>query len=276
MKRFLKFEFIAGLILLVIMGGAVLGSTWLFPDGGAKMDLSARLTPPFTDSAHPLGADPLGRDILARVLLGGKISFMVGILSALGAVILGTVVGLLAGYYRGLLDTLVMRFADIQLALPFILLAMTVIAIIGPGLDRIILLMILTQWVQYARLIRGAVLSLRDREYVQAAQSYGLQDYKIIFGHILPNAMGPLIILLTLNVANNILLESSLTFLGLGIDPLIPSWGGMLADGRNYIQTAPWVSIFPGLAIMLTVLSLNLLGDWFRDYLDPLGQSRQV
>ncbi len=275
MKPFLKFEFIAGLILLVVMSGAVLSSNWLFPDGGAKMDLSARLTPPFTDSTHPLGADPLGRDILARVLLGGKISFMVGILSALGAVVLGTVVGLLAGYYRGVLDTLVMRFADIQLALPFILLAMTVIAIIGPGLDRIILLMILTQWVQYARLVRGAVLSLRDREYVQAARSYGLQDYKIIFGHILPNAMGPLIILLTLNVANNILLESSLTFLGLGIDPLIPSWGGMLADGRNYIQTAPWVSIFPGLAIMLTVLSLNLLGDWFRDHLDPLGQSRE-
>jgi len=181
------------------------------------------------------------------------------------------VVGLLAGYYRGPWDKFLMRFADIQLALPFILLAMTVIAIIGPGLDRIIFLMIVAQWVQYARLIRGSVLSLRRAEYVQAAQCYGLRDRAILFKHILPNAMGPLVIVGTPNVATNILLESSLTFLGLGIDPLIPSWGGMLAGGRNYIQTAPWVTIFPGLAIMLTVLGLNLLGDWLRDRLDPLG-----
>lgn len=274
MQGFRSFEFIAGAILITLLGGAVLFSPWLFPDGGSQMNLGARLTPPFVIAEHPLGSDPLGRDILARVVVGGQVSFFVGIVSAIGAVVIGTVIGHFAGYYRGPWDSFLMRFADIQLALPFILLAMTVIAVIGPGLDRIILLMIVAQWVKYARLIRGSVLSLREAEYVQAAQSYGLSDWRILFIHILPNAMGPLIILGTLNVANNILLESSLTFLGLGIDPLIPSWGGMLADGRNYIQTAPWVTIFPGLAIMLTVLGLNLLGDWLRDRLDPLGRTR--
>ncbi len=134
--------------------------------------------------------------------------------------------------------------------------------------------MIISQWVQYARLVRGSVLSLREREYVQAAQSYGLPDLKIIFGHILPNALGPLVILTTLNVANNILLESSLTYLGLGADPQTPSWGGILSEGRNYIQTAWWVSVFPGFAIMFTVLGLNLLGDWLRERLDPLERTR--
>ncbi|RVV99928.1 ABC transporter permease [Mesobaculum littorinae] len=274
MRAFRSFEFTAGLILTGIMGLAVILSPLLFPGGGMGQDLVARLTPPLTSAEYPLGTDPLGRDILARVVVGGRISFFVGIVSALGAVVIGTVIGLFAGYYRGPWDMFLMRFADIQLALPFILLAMTVIAIIGPGLDRIIILMIVAQWVQYARLIRGSVLSLRQSEYVQAAKSYGLGDLRILFVHILPNAMGPLVILGTLNVANNILLESSLTFLGLGIDPLIPSWGGMLADGRNYIQTAPWVTIFPGLAIMMTVLGLNLLGDWLRDRLDPLGQTK--
>lgn len=271
MRALFRFEFLLGFFLLFVIGGAVFIVSWLYPDSGSKMDLLARLTPPFESLAHPLGTDTQGRDVLLRVIVGGKISFIVGIFSALGAIVLGTVIGLLAGYYRGFWDTFLMRFADVQLALPFILLAITVIAIIGPGLDRIIILMIVAQWVQYARLIRGSVLTLREAEYVQAARSYGLANRKIIFGHILPNAIGPLIILATLNVANNILLESSLTFLGLGIDPLTPSWGGMLADGRNYIQTAPWISIFPGLAIMLTVLGLNLLGDWLRDYLDPLG-----
>ncbi|RVU83554.1 ABC transporter permease [Leucothrix sargassi] len=273
MRAFLRFEFIAGMILISLIGGAIVSSSWIFPSGGTTMDFLARLTPPLTNEEHLLGTDPMGRDILERVIIGGKVSFIVGIFSALGAVTLGTIIGLLAGYYRGFWDSFLMRFADIQLALPFILLAITVIAIVGPGLDRIIILMIVAQWVQYARLIRASVLSLREAEYVQAAKSYGLPDRKIIFGHILPNAMGPLAILATLNVANNILLESSLTFLGLGIDPLIPSWGGMLADGRNYIQTAPWITIIPGLAIMFTVLGLNLLGDWLRDYLDPLGKT---
>ncbi len=273
-SRYASFEFLTGAFLTATLVLLVIFSGLIFPDGGTKVNIMARLTEPFQSADFPLGTDPLGRDILARIIHGGRISLLVGLFSALGAVILGTVIGLFAGYYRGFIDAFVMRFADIQLALPFILLAITVIAIVGPGVDRIIILMIVSQWVQYARLVRGSVLSLREREFVQAARSYGLPNIKIIFSHILPNAMGPLIILLTLNVANNILLESSLTFLGLGADPQTPSWGGMLSEGRSYIQTAWWVTVFPGIAIMLTVLGLNLLGDWLRDELDPLGQTR--
>ena len=272
-RRFTQFEFLAGAILTGVVFVLVLFSGWLYPGGGATIDLQARLTPPFQSFGHLLGTDPLGRDLLERIIVGGRISYAVGVLSAIGAVVVGTLIGLVAGYYRGIWDVFLMRFADVQLALPFILLAITVIAIVGPGLDRIIILMIVSQWVQYARLVRGAVLSLREREFVQAARSYGLPDSRIIFGHILPNTLGPLIILMTLNVANNILLESSLTFLGLGVDPLIPSWGGILSEGRNYVQSAWWVTVFPGVAIMLTVLGLNLLGDWLRDLLDPLGQT---
>jgi peptide/nickel transport system permease protein len=255
------------------MGLAVLFSGFLFPDGGESMDLMARLTPPFQDLAHPLGTDPLGRDVLARVIVGGKISLTVGILSVMGAVTVGTLVGLVAGYYRGISEILLMRFADIQLALPFILVAIMFLAILGTGVDKVIFFMILAQWVQYARLVRASVLALRDREFILSARAIGVGNGRIIFTHILPNVLGPIVILMTLNVANNILLESSLTFLGLGVDPLIPSWGGMLADGRTYLQTAWWVSVFPGLAIMFTVLGLNLLGDWLRDLLDPTGQT---
>jgi peptide/nickel transport system permease protein len=273
-RRFFKsFELVVGLLLAGGMSLAVLLSPWLFPDGGESMDLMARLTPPFQNPAHILGTDPLGRDVLARVVVGGKISLTVGVLSVIGAVIVGTLVGLVAGYYRGIAETLLMRFADIQLALPFILLAIMFLAILGTGVDKIIFFMIVAQWVQYARLVRGSVLALREREFILSARAIGVGNGRIIFTHILPNVLGPIVILMTLNVANNILLESSLTFLGLGVDPLIPSWGGMLADGRTYLQTAWWVSVFPGLAIMFTVLGLNLLGDWLRDLLDPTGQT---
>ena len=265
-------EFILGVLLTGSMVTLVLLSPWLFPDGGAAMDLGARLTAPFTTWAHPLGADPLGRDVLARVLVGGRISLLVGFVSVLGASTLGIVIGLIAGYYRGFWDMLLMRCVDVQLALPFILIALTFISILGGGLFNIILFMVISQWVQFARLVRGMVLSVREREFVQAARAFGVRDLAMVRHHILPNIIGPVIILMTLNVANNILLESSLTFLGLGVDPLIPSWGGMLADGRTYMQTAWWISVFPGVAIMLTVLGLNLLGDWLRDRLDPTGK----
>ena len=272
-RYFHSLEFALGALLTGGMCLAVLFSNFLFPDGGESMDLMARLLPPFQDPAHILGTDPLGRDVLARVVVGGKISLTVGILSVLGAVTIGTLVGLVAGYYRGIAEVLLMRFADIQLALPFILVAIMFLAILGTGVDKVIFFMIVSQWVQYARLVRGTVLSLRDREFILSARAIGVGNGRIIFTHILPNVLGPIVILMTLNVANNILLESSLTFLGLGVDPLIPSWGGMLADGRTYLQTAWWVSVFPGLAIMFTVLGLNLLGDWLRDYLDPMGQT---
>ncbi|MBW8727317.1 MAG: ABC transporter permease [Inquilinus limosus] len=271
-RRLRNLEFILGAVLTGLMVLAVLCAGLLFPDGGEGFDLTARLLPPFHSWAHPLGTDPVGRDVLARVVTGGGISLTVGFVSVAGAVVLGTLAGLVAGYYRGLWDLVLMRCADVQQALPFILIALTFIAILGGGLDRLIFFMVISQWVQYARLVRGSVLSLREREFVQAASAIGVRDHRIILDHLLPNVMGPIVILMTLNVANNILLESSLTFLGLGVDPLIPSWGGMLADGRTYVQTAWWISVFPGLAIMLTVLGLNLLGDWLRDVLDPTGK----
>ena len=271
-RRLASLELVLGGLLTIGMVAAVLLSGWLFPDGGEAMNLAARLTRPFQSLAHLFGTDPLGRDVLARVIVGGKISLTVGFLSVAGGALLGTVMGVVAGWYRGFWDVIVMRFADVQLALPFILVAMTFISILGGGITNIVLFMIVSQWVQYARLVRAQVLALREREFVQAARSFGVRDLAMIRHHILPNLLGPLVILMMLNVANNILLESSLTFLGLGVDPTIPSWGGMLADGRTYLQTAWWVSVFPGLAIMLTVLGLNLLGDWLRDRLDPTSK----
>jgi peptide/nickel transport system permease protein len=270
--RLRSFELLCGGLLLVAMFGAVLASGWLFPDGGETMDLKARLVPPLLRAAHPLGTDPLGRDVLARVATGGWISLTVGFWSVVGGAALGTLAGLVAGYYRGIAETVLMRFADVQMALPFILLAITFAAIVGSSVSLMIVLMVASQWVQYARVVRGSVLSLREREFIQASRAFGLPDPRILFLHVLPNAFGPVVILMTLNVANNILLESSLTFLGLGVDPLVPSWGGMLADGRTYMQTAWWVTVFPGLAIMTTVLGLNLVGDWLRDNLDPTSR----
>jgi peptide/nickel transport system permease protein len=271
-RNYGSLEFILGASLSGIVILAVLLSGFLFPDGGESMDLGARLIAPFQSWDHVFGTDPLGRDVLARVVVGGKISLTVGFTSVIAGALLGTVMGLISGYYRGFWDMIVMRFADVQLALPFILVAITFISILGGGLVNVVFFMVISQWVQYARLIRGQVLALREREFIQAARAFGVRDLAMIRHHVLPNVIGPLIILMTLNVANNILLESSLTFLGLGVDPMIPSWGGMLADGRTYLQDAWWVSVVPGLAIMLTVLGLNLLGDWLRDRLDPTGK----
>ncbi|MGF9694122.1 MULTISPECIES: ABC transporter permease [unclassified Rhizobium] len=273
LSRFASLEFVLGATLTVVICLAVLLSDVLFPGGADKINLMARLVKPFTNPAFPFGTDPLGRDVLARVVAGGKISLLVGFTSVIGAVVFGVAMGLIAGYYRGFWDMLVMRFADLQLAMPFILLAITFIAIVGGSLTNTIILLIVSQWVQYARLVRGSVLTLREREFILSARAIGVKDWRIILQHLLPNLIGPVIVLMTLNVANNILLESSLTFLGLGVDPTIPSWGGMLADGRTYLQTAWWVSVFPGLAILLTVLGLNLLGDWLRDSLDPTGRT---
>ena len=257
-------ELVLGLLLTGSLLTLVLWSGWIFPDEGTSMDLAARLLKPFHAVSHGLGTDPLGRDVLARVAVGGRVSLTVGLVSVLGAAFIGIVVGLVAGYYRGIWE--------IQLALPFILIAITFISILGGGLVNIIFFMIISQWVQYARLVRGQVLVLREREFIVAARAIGVSNAMIVWRHLLPHLLGPIIVLMTLNIANNILLESSLTFLGLGVDPAIPSWGGMLADGRNYLQTAWWVSVFPGLAIMSCVLGLNLLGDWLRDKTDPTNQ----
>lgn len=266
-------DLLLGTVLLGSIVLAVLFAGVLFPAGTDVMDLGARLTPPHFGFPHPLGTDPIGRDVLSRVIYGGRVSLTVGLVSVALSVVIGSVLGLLAGYYQGRLGALIMRLADIQLAFPFILLAITVIAIIGPGLWKLIAVMVVSQWAQYARLVRSQALALRERDYVQAAFALGAGNNRVMFRHIVPNAIGPIVVLSTLNVANNILLESGLTFLGLGVDPQVPSWGGMLADGRTYLQSAWWVSVFPGVAITLTVLGFNLLGDWLRDRLDPQGRS---
>ncbi len=262
-------NFTIGTAIVLVVIATALFAPFFAPTDPAAISLTARNAPPALGSDFPLGADAIGRDVLTRIIYGSRISLTVGVISVAIAVVIGTLVGVIAGYVGGLLDAILMRLADIQLAFPFILLAITVIAVIGPGLWKLILVMALTQWVQYARIVRGQVLSLKQKDYVQAATSLGASHTRIVTKHILLNALTPLTVLATLNVANNILLESGLTFLGLGIDPTIPSWGGMLADGRNYIESAWWVSVFPGLAITVTVLGFNLVGDWLRDYLDP-------
>ncbi len=267
-------EFILGVFLV---GGIILGVIYalIFMQASAsRLDLAHRLLPPFRDYAHIFGTDPIGRDVLSRVMTGGAISLQIGFYSVIVSLVIGVFFGLIAGYYRGITDMLVMRFADVQLALPFILLAITFMAIIGGGFWQTIILLVVSQWVQYARLVRGSVLGLNDQEFILSARAIGVSNPRIIFQHMLPNLLGPVIVLMTLNVANNILLESSLTFLGMGVDLKTPSWGGMLADGRTYLQSAWWVSFFPGLAILSTVLGLNLLGDWLRDILDPRGRTR--
>jgi len=272
--RWRSFELMFGGFLI---GGIVLAvaiANLAFLDAATRVNLAARLTPPFTNAAHWFGTDPIGRDVLARVLAGGAVSLQIGFYSVLASLLIGVAFGLLAGYYRGLSDMLVMRFADIQLALPFILLAITFMAILGGGFWQTIILLVVSQWVQYARLVRSSVLSLSGQEFILSARAIGVSSFRILFQHLLPNLLGPVIVLMTLNVANNILLESSLTFLGMGADLKTPSWGGMLADGRTYLQSAWWVSVFPGLAILVTVLGLNLLGDWLRDTLDPKEQKR--
>lgn len=272
--RWFSLELFLGAFLLIAIVGTVVLSGWILPDP-LKISLSSRLVAPFQNPDHIFGTDALGRDILSRVAHGGWISLKVGLYSVVGSVVLGVGLGLVAGYYRGFWDVLVMRFADVQLALPFILLAITFVAIIGGSLTNTIILLIVSQWVQYARLVRASVLTLREREFILSARAIGVSDLNIILKHLLPNLLGPVIVLMTLNVATNILLESSLTFLGMGVDPTIPSWGGMLAEGRTYLQTAWWISVFPGLAILFTVLGLNLLGDWLRDALDPTGRTNR-
>jgi peptide/nickel transport system permease protein len=219
--------------------------------------------------AHVLGTDHLGRDILSRIIYGSRIALLVGLAAVLISGILGMAIGLVAGYFRGKVDDVLMRLADVQLAFPFILLAIAVIGVLGPNLRNIIIVIGVSSWVVYARVVRGEVLSIREREFVQAAVALGSRDGRILVRHVLPNAFTPWLVVATLDMARVIVIESALSFLGLGVQPPTPTWGGMLADGRVYLSTAWWLATFPGLAILVTVLGINLFGDGLRDTLDP-------
>jgi peptide/nickel transport system permease protein len=258
-----------GLVVMAIFGP-------LFVGDPVAQDLSERLTPPMWfeggSSAHPLGTDNLGRDLLARVVYGARISLLVASAALALSAAVGTVLGLLAGHYRGLGDDAVMRVADTQLAIPYVLLAITLVSLIGPSTWTVVLAMLLYGWVIYARLVRGEVLSLRQEEFVLAAQVQGASDLRVMFRHLLPNLVTPLVIISSLELANLIIIESALGFLGLGIPPPTPTWGGMLASGASVLTTGHWwVAVVPGVAICITIMSINVIGDWLRDRLDPKG-----
>jgi peptide/nickel transport system permease protein len=262
-----------GLVVVGVVVVAALGAPWLTPWDPVEQDITNRLKPPGSQDpagrAHLLGTDHLGRDILARIVFGARPALMVGFAAVAISGLLGMAVGLLSGYFGGRVDDVFMRLADIQLAFPFILLAIAVIGVLGPSLPVIIVVIGVSSWVVYARVVRGSVLSLREREFVQAALALGSRDGRILLRHILPNALTPWMVVATLDMARVIVIESALSFLGLGVQPPTPTWGGMLADGRVYISTAWWLATFPGLAILVSVLGINLFGDGLRDTLDP-------
>jgi peptide/nickel transport system permease protein len=262
-----------GLTILMVVTASAIFAPVISPADPLNQEVSVRLKPPTLEGgdgrAHLLGTDHLGRDILSRLIFGARISLVIGISAVALAGTLGTLLGLVAGYGGGRTDDICMRLTDTMLAMPFILLALAVIAVLGSSLRNIIFVLGITSWVSYARVVRAEVLTLRTREFVSAAQALGGRGARIIFRHLLPNVLTPVIVIATLEIARMIILESALSFLGLGVQPPTPTWGGMLADGRAYLSTAWWLATFPGLCIMLSVLGINLLGDWLRDILDP-------
>ena len=260
-----------GLLLAEVMA-ALLAPT-LAPHPPLDQDTTRRLKSPLTvaggGARFVLGTDQLGRDVLSRILYGARVSLLIGISAVAIAAPLGVAVGLVASYYGRMVDDVMMRVADIQLAFPFILLAVTVVAVLGPSVGNLIVVLGIAGWVPYARLVRSEVLTLKGREFVDAARALGGGDARIITRHILPNVLTPVVVIGTFALANTIIVESSLSFLGLGVQPPDPTWGGMLSDSREYVTAAWWLWVFPGAAILTTVLAINFVGDWLRDVLDP-------
>jgi len=243
------------------------------PHDPILQDVEKRLIPPVgqegADPNYLLGTDHLGRDIVSRLIYGARISIVVSVSAVALSAVLGTLIGLFSGFYGGRVDNIFMRIADVQLAFPFILLAIAIIAVLGPDLQNIIITMAITGWVIYARVVRAEVLSLREKEFITSVKALGGSNGRIIFRHLFPNVVPPIIVIVSLEMARMIIMEAALSFLGLGIQPPTPTWGGMLADGRVYLATSWWLATFPGLVIMLVVLGINLLGNWLRDMLDP-------
>lgn len=256
-----------GLILLVSLADT------FAPHDPTAMNLRARLKPPLFVSAEalpqfPLGTDAIGRDLLSRILYGGQVSLIVGGLATMLGLLLGTLAGLISGYVGGWLDEIVMYLVDVQLSLPFLLLAVAVALVLGTTLPVLIGLAALATWPIYARVVRASVLSVRERDYVLAARAAGAAGWQIILRHLLPNLLAPVLVLATLSVGRIILLESGLSFLGIGIQPPTPSWGNMISEGRDYLSTAWWVSTIPGIALVLLTMAVGIIGDWLRDVMD--------
>ena len=260
-----------GVVLAAIVV-AMLAPT-IAPGDPIKNSLLDRLTPPMWAEGgsvkHPLGTDTLGRDVASRLIYGARVSLVVGFAAVVIAGILGVALGLLSGFYRGYLDDALMRIGDIQLAFPVLVLAVAVLAVLGANMINLIIVLAVTGWITYARIVRGETLSLREREFVDAARALGARDGWILIRHILPNVLPPIVVVATFSVARVIIAEASLSFLGLGLPAPAPSWGAMLDEGRNYITTGWWLALFPGVAILVVVLGINVVGDWLRDVLDP-------
>lgn len=261
------FLIMVGIVFVAVFAGA------LAPHDPVKTNVSKRLLPPMWlekgSADYPLGTDNLGRDVLSRIIYGSQVSLIVGIFAVLLAGAIGGVLGLISGYYGGWIDAIIMRTVDAFLAIPSMLLMLIILFVMGPSLGTLIFTLGITNWVKYARIIRGEVLSMKERDFVKASRTVGASDARIIFTHILPNVTSSFIVVSTISVAAAIISEASLSFLGLGVQPPTVSWGGMLSDGRQYLATSWWVATFPGVAITITVLGIIFLGDWIRDVLDP-------
>ena len=256
-----------GLVLIVLLLLMALTADYVASQGIDDQDLRKGLLPPSRE--FPLGTDEFGRDMLSRIIHGARISLQVGIIATGLSAVVGVFLGVVAGYFGGRTDYLIQGLVDISWAFPTVLFALFLVAVLGPGLTNVMIAVGLGYWGGYARVVRGQVLSLREWEFITAAHAIGATDLRIMFRHILPNIVGPVIVMSTLMMADAILIEATLSFLGMGAQPPIPSWGSILSAGRAHMRLAPWETVFPGIAIMLTVLGFNLLGDGLRDALDP-------
>ncbi|HID93680.1 MAG TPA: nickel ABC transporter permease subunit NikC [bacterium (Candidatus Stahlbacteria)] len=262
---------IGAVIILTLLFIAIF-APFIAPHDPIEQNLEKRLLPP--NKEYPFGTDHLGRCILSRIIYGTRVSLQIGVIVVGISSIIGVVLGLIAGFRGGLIDEIIMRTVDILLAFPGIILALVIAGILGPSLFNVMLALSLIGWTSYARVVRGTVLSEKEKEFVEAAKALGASDTRIMFYHILPNVMAPVIVMATLGIAHVILAAAALSFLGLGAQPPTPEWGSMLNDGRAFMQTAPHLTIFPGLTIMVTVLAFNFLGDGLRDALDPQLKER--
>ncbi|GEN88468.1 ABC transporter permease [Oceanobacillus sp. FSL W8-0428] len=254
-------------IIFILLFLSIFGH-WIAPYDPVKTELTAKLLPPLTDG-HLLGTDHLGRDLLSRIILGARISVIIGLSTVLIAGLIGTVIGIISGFFRGWIDIVLMRLVDVQLSFPFILLVLIINAVLGAGLKNIIISLAIGGWVIFARVIRSEVLALREKDFIQAAVATGVSRFEILIKHIVPNLFTPMIILASLQISSFIIAEASVSFLGFGVQPPTPAWGNMLSEGKDFIFSAWWLITFPGLAIIITALGINLFGDWLRDTLDP-------